>query len=149
MRLKFHRFFPGVSKKTHTSQIYHWIKSVARLELKAISPCFSVKFKNTHTANLASLNCKTFRNKGDHLYRITTIFWSYIVYHLGNIYTSQRDPPWISLLLQVRIKFWLPSERETVNNKLCDRSLFRSYARIKSSSLANLYHKCCILIHHE
>ena len=92
-------FFRCFCKKTLTSQIYYWIKSVARLDLKAISPCFSAKCNHTHTAFLASQNCKTFRNKIDYLYRITTIFWSHIVYLRGESLSDNLDPPWYQVFI--------------------------------------------------
>ena len=75
------------------------MKSVAGLELKAISPCFFLKLQITHIAFSARLICKTFRNKVDRLYRITTIFWSHIVYLRGELLIDNLDPPWYQVLI--------------------------------------------------
>ena len=75
MCLEFRRFFPGAYvKKTLTRRTYHWIKSVAGLELKALSPYFFSKLQITYTAFSVKLMCKTLRSKVDHLYRVTICF---------------------------------------------------------------------------
>ena len=99
LRHEFNGFSRCFSKKTLTSQIYHQIISVLRLELKTISPCFVVKFYITYTAFSAILICKTFRNMIDYIYRRTAFFWSYLGYLRGESLSDNIYLLWYKVLI--------------------------------------------------
>ena len=86
-------------QKTLTRRTYHWIKSVAGLELKALSPYFFSKLQITYTAFSVKLMCKNLWSKIDHLYRVTTIFWSHFVYLCWESLSDNLDPPWYQVLM--------------------------------------------------